>query len=128
MNGFDKSIRTADIRQLLQRSESDREEYPTLLMGDFNSTDKTEIYQEVRQRYHDAFLDVGWGFGFTFPAFAPQGDYNTLFPPLARLDYVFYDDDWRALTAQVVPTSGGSDHRPIIVRLSLTNPLPIAPK
>jgi endonuclease/exonuclease/phosphatase (EEP) superfamily protein YafD len=36
-----------------------------------------------------------------------------------RLDYVFHNAHVRPLEARVWPDAGGSDHRPVLVRLAL---------
>jgi endonuclease/exonuclease/phosphatase (EEP) superfamily protein YafD len=85
------------------------EEGVLLIVGDFNTTDQTEMYGRFAQLYGDAFRAVGSGFGLTFPAWLP----------LARLDYVFYNTAFVPLEARVWAAAGGSDHHPLYVRLIL---------
>lgn len=120
MTGLDVSIRSNDLNMLLARALLDEATYPTLLMGDFNMTDKTEDYAHISATFTDTHKTVGRGLGYTFP----DTRYSNLFslsPLLARLDYVFYDTDWQGLSTRVWEYSGGSDHRPLFVELALTS-------
>ena len=117
--GFDVSMRSADIAYVLERATEDAATAPTLMMGDFNMTPMTEDYAAVTTTFTDVYGTVGRWPGYSFPSWdAIPGIYG-LVPPLARLDYVFHDDDWRALEAHVWNRSGGGDHRPLFVRLAL---------
>jgi endonuclease/exonuclease/phosphatase family metal-dependent hydrolase len=119
---FDAAPRTKEIEALLERTAG--EALPTLLAGDFNLTDQSDEYRLLSARFKDAFNQVGRGMGYTFPDLsAPQarslmiGKLLPFLRPLMRLDYVFYDQHFYALDAQVWPRAGGSDHRPLLVRL-----------
>jgi vancomycin resistance protein VanJ len=107
---FDPDMRTDEINDLLVRTS--QESNPVLIAGDFNMTDLTGDYGLMAAQYSDSYREVGMGLGFTFP---------DLGQPilLARLDYVFHSLDFQTIEARVWPTSGGSDHRPIFVRLAL---------
>ena len=74
-----------------------------------------------------AYRAAGWGLGFTFPAEIPYfggGSYAPAFfeliPPLVRLDYVFHNETFTTLSAQVGADSGGSDHLPLVVELAFS--------
>ena len=110
VTNLDTSLRTADVEDVLQRARA--EDAPTIIMGDFNLTPFTGDYARIAADYTDAFRVVGRGLGYTFPA-------GGALPPLARIDYVFYDDHWTAASARVWPRSGGSDHHPIYAELVL---------
>lgn len=110
---FDPQRRARAVEDILQHASADAG--PLILAGDFNMTDQTGVYQQVASRYRDTFREVGWGLGLTFPN-------NTALPSLARIDYVFHDDTVQSVAARAWPTSGGSDHRPVWVRLSLSLP------
>lgn len=113
--GFD--IRREEIDALVSRAES--EILPVLLAGDFNMTDQSEVYHRVTQQFEDAYRAAGWGMGFTWPDFSLDGPRWRWIPPLLRLDYVFYDAHFQAVEARVWGSAGGSDHRPVWVRLAL---------
>ncbi len=76
-------------------------------------------------------MKLGWGLGFTLPDYShPQAfafavrlpDWLKLpwlpVPLLTRIDYVFHDESFDSIEAKVWPTSGGSDHRPVLARLA----------
>ncbi|MCB9457455.1 MAG: endonuclease/exonuclease/phosphatase family protein [Anaerolineaceae bacterium] len=114
--------RSADITFLLEQAAA--ETNPTLLMGDFNSEPWSEDYNRVAAAFGDAFAAVGEGAGLTYPDYSqPQARVNARLPaftPLViRLDYIFYDESFAALAAQVGESSGGSDHRPVGATLRL---------
>lgn len=91
---------------------------PTLLIGDFNITDQASDYRIIKQAgLHDAYREAGWGFGATWPARLRHEDQPS--PPLIRLDYIFYTDEFHAISAQVGPWAL-SDHRPVIADLIFT--------
>jgi vancomycin resistance protein VanJ len=106
---FDDQLREVD--DILSRTAE--ETNPMLIVGDFNTTDQSGIYDSFADLYGDAFGEVGSGFGFTFPSNLP----------LARLDYVFYTSEFTPLSAQVWDSSGGSDHHPVYAQLELANPV-----
>ena len=56
-----------------------------MLLGDFNSTDRTWVYDHVRSAgLIDSWVEAGRGFGFTFPGFL---EYHHLpCPPILRID------------------------------------------
>jgi endonuclease/exonuclease/phosphatase (EEP) superfamily protein YafD len=88
------------------------ETVPVVLLGDFNVTDQSNIYQQITDQYTDAYRAVGRiGFGFTYPTD------KVWLPPFVRLDFIFYSEEWTGILAEVWPNSGGSDHAPVLVRL-----------
>ena len=103
--------RTREVTSWLERFEAEDANTPMLIVGDFNMTDRSDDYWRIVEHYHDAFHEVGFGFGWTF---------NGTFPiPLLRIDYVFHNDAVQALTARVLVNSGGSDHNPLVVEVAL---------
>jgi vancomycin resistance protein VanJ len=119
-NGFDR--RAEEITDLLARTA--RETHPVLLAGDFNMSDQSADYWRMSARYQDSYRDAGWGLGLTFPATMsqysgrPSSSLLQWIPPVVRLDYVFHDVTFEAVDAHVWPTSGGSDHLPVLVSLA----------
>lgn len=73
---------------------------PALLMGDFNITDQSAIYPVLTGAgLKDSFREVGWGLGVTWPArLQPPVAW---FVPLVRVDYIWYTDDFTAVSAWV---------------------------
>jgi endonuclease/exonuclease/phosphatase family metal-dependent hydrolase len=93
------------------------ESSPSLLVGDFNKTPFSLLYQRLRRHgLQDAFQEVGSGFGFTFPVFGRF--FGLPLPPLVRIDYVWHTPDLRAIRCRTGP-DGGSDHLPIQAELEL---------
>ncbi len=120
-NGF--AHRSEEIRDLLSRLAG--ETGPLVIAGDFNMSDQSDDYWRMATHYQDAYRTAGWGLGFTFPAQVPYfggGRYApsfvALLPPFIRLDYVFHNEAFTALNAQVGADSGGSDHLPLHVELA----------
>ncbi|MCA9894435.1 MAG: endonuclease/exonuclease/phosphatase family protein [Anaerolineae bacterium] len=122
---FDPKYRGLEIANLLERARA--EDVPVILMGDFNMPDISDDYVSITSEYTDAYRTVGWGMGWTFPD--PAGGFPTVLDiiplprrltpvfPFLRLDYVFYREGIYATHAEVWPTSGRSDHHPLLVDL-----------
>src|SRR5690606_37835695 len=81
---------------------------PFVLVGDTNLPDPSPIARKYFTGLHDAFADVGFGFGYTFPAKRPW----------MRIDRAFADDGVRFLNVRV-GALGESDHRPLIVEFAM---------
>lgn len=110
--GFDNEGRDADVRDLLARLHS--VSGALVVLGDFNLTDRQDLYSALAYRLRDSHREGGLGMGFTFTRF-PE-----LSLPMWRIDYVFHSFDIETLCAKV-GDFGGSDHRPVIARLGLTS-------
>jgi endonuclease/exonuclease/phosphatase family metal-dependent hydrolase len=95
------------------------------LAGDFNITHLNEGYAQMTKRLRDAWWEAGFGFGHTYPVDAqPPGlvawKYGIPVPQrLIRIDYVFASEEWAIASAQVLPSTGGSDHLGVMVELGL---------
>ena len=77
--------------------------------GDFNSTPESAVQHDVRAAgLRDAWLECGRGQGFTYPADSA----------VKRIDYLFLTGRIRCTAAEVVATRA-SDHRPLLVTLSI---------
>jgi endonuclease/exonuclease/phosphatase (EEP) superfamily protein YafD len=113
---FDGESRAEEVTETLRRATSER--IPTLIVGDFNLTDQSADYARITALYGDAYRAVGWGPGFTFPEWRATR-LGIPLPPLARIDYVFHDVSFTPLEARVWSSSGGSDHRGLLVRLAV---------
>ncbi len=116
---FDVRPRMEQTRDLLDLARQDTG--AVVLLGDFNTHIMDENYAQLTAEYHDAFWDVGWGFGFTGPDWSHENSAEGpgWIPPYQRYDYVFYNDYFLPVAARVWPESGGSDHRPLLVTLAL---------
>ena len=116
---FDMQPHQLEVRDLLRRVALDDGEI--LIAGDFNMTDQATDYARLTAQFHDTYREVGWGLGWTFPDFTQPNAQpvqasilSALGRPLTRIDFVFHNDALYPVSARVWPTSGGSDHRPVL--------------
>ncbi|MBK5192906.1 MAG: endonuclease/exonuclease/phosphatase family protein [Flavobacteriaceae bacterium] len=87
--------------------EVERSPYKTLIIGDFNNTAFSYIYQLVKGiRFNDAFLEAGTGFGKSF---------NLSYFPL-RIDFFMIDKSIEIESFEVIPVEY-SDHFPLLTRI-----------
>ncbi len=100
-----------DIESDLARRWVDRGAAPLLVAGDFNTPVESRIFQDHWTDLTDAFSRVGFGLGMT--------KYNGWIQ--VRIDHVLSGPEWRVDHA-VVGGDVGSDHRPLIVDLTLMRP------
>jgi vancomycin resistance protein VanJ len=126
---FDASLRQREFADLLNRIQS--ETLPVILIGDFNLTDLSLEYSQISSQLTDTHREVGQGLGYTFPDFREAFILDSMeiipdnfpehlpIPLLMRLDYVFHSEEFTGVTTYVHHTSGGSDHRPLVVTLAL---------
>jgi endonuclease/exonuclease/phosphatase (EEP) superfamily protein YafD len=108
----ERDIQIAELRVLL-----DREPYPYLIAGDFNTSDQTGMYRTLVAYMGDTFREAGWGFGWSWPV-AGEVELPAFVPPLIRIDYIWHSKQWRAVTAAQGPELG-SDHLPLYATLEL---------
>ena len=87
---------------------------PIVVVGDFNSTDQSDVYALMRQHLTDAHRASGWGLGHTFPAYGGSFRGIPIFPLQMRLDMVFLSKDFQAARTWVSQAYGESDHRPLL--------------
>ena len=92
-----------ELRPLVEASE-----LPFVLMGDFNDTPASYIYQRTKEFLLDPYVEQGRGFGTTY-----HGPF-----PAFRIDYILHTPDMEALSYKRVKTHI-SDHYPIVVSLKL---------
>jgi|GEM_PF-228181 len=126
---FDVSFRKQEYADLLSRIQS--ETLPVIMMGDFNLTDLSFEYSQIAAQLTDTHREIGQGLGYTFPDFREAYIVDSMeiipenfpehlpTPLLMRLDYVFHSEEFSGVSAYVYHTSGGSDHRPLVVTLAL---------
>jgi endonuclease/exonuclease/phosphatase family metal-dependent hydrolase len=90
--------------------------YPVIVAGDFNDTPVSYTYRKMRRGLKDAFVEAGYGAGFTY-----RGKY-----PPNRIDYILYNEDIECKDFDIVKVRY-SDHYPIIAyfrRVEQTEVLP----
>ncbi len=113
------------IRQIERLAVTAVETAPAVLLGDFNMTTGNPIYAWLESLgLVDAYVSAGVGRGVTFPV--RLGKARRLnhrlswlpLPPMARIDYIWHSGNLTSLAAWV-GTGAGSDHLPVLARLSL---------
>ena len=77
--------------------------YPVIVAGDFNDTPVSYTYRVMRRGLNDAFVEAGYGAGFT---------YSGKYPP-NRIDYILYSDGIDCIDFDIVKVRY-SDHYPVI--------------
>ncbi len=82
---------------------------PTILVGDFNARPETRIIQSLLKPFTDASAASP---APTIPAKKPTG----------RIDFVFLRPatTWRVVSSTVIPEAVASDHRPVLVELTVS--------
>lgn len=121
---FDMQPHRDEVDEVLRRAADDTA--PILIAGDFNMSDQADDYQRITRRFRDTYRETGWGLGWTFPDFG-QGNalpinvpvLSKFVRPVTRIDFIFHSDDAQAIAARVWPSSGGSDHRPVVAEFQL---------
>jgi vancomycin resistance protein VanJ len=114
--GFDDGARNQQITNLLDHLE--KEPYPYLVGGDFNTSDQSATYNRIAAQMHDTFREAGVGFGASWPVSAARG-LPAFLPPLIRIDYLWHSEGFRTLKAHQ-PQPVGSDHLPLQVELEIS--------
>ena len=112
--GLDDEEQELEAKDILRRVTF--LEGPVLVMGDFNMSDQSSVYDLVSTVLKDSFREAGWGFGFTYPNHLKMQGIPVP-GPLIRIDYVFHSDHLSAQLAQV-SCNGGSDHCYLVVKLT----------
>jgi endonuclease/exonuclease/phosphatase (EEP) superfamily protein YafD len=92
---------------------------PVILGGDFNTTDQSQTYKMLSKHLHNAHWQAGHGFGLSYPAYLYA--WNEYLPawPLVRIDHIFYNEKFFAVSAETLQESCGSDHLPVMTALML---------
>ena len=99
-----------DVESHLARQWVDQGTGPLIVLGDFNTPVESRIFREHWGNLTNAFSTAGTGFGMT--------KYNGWIR--ARIDHVLTTDNWHVDRVQL-GSETYSDHRPLIVDLTLKN-------
>lgn len=83
---------------------------PTLIAGDFNSSQDAALHLRFRERLFDTWAAAGWGLGAT----RFWGDFLPL-----RIDYIYATTEFSVQRSQTFPADC-SDHRPVMSSVFLT--------
>ncbi|MDZ4722218.1 MAG: endonuclease/exonuclease/phosphatase family protein, partial [Roseiflexaceae bacterium] len=82
---------------------------PLIAMGDFNTAEREESYNQIAQRMTDSYRSTNWGLGATYPK-AKEADLRQILPALVRIDYIWVRDRITPSSSWVNCASVGSDH------------------
>jgi endonuclease/exonuclease/phosphatase family metal-dependent hydrolase len=96
--------RSMQMEQL--KATVDTASIPLVLCADLNDTPASYGYRELRKSLHDDFQSCGKGYASTYLGIIG----------LMRIDYVMYDDNFKALRRKAIKLKN-SDHRPVILDL-----------
>lgn len=97
-NGFIIRAQEAEI----VKGQINLSRYPVIVAGDFNDTPISYSYATMRKGLNDAFVNSGYGAGFTY-----RGNY-----PANRIDYILYDDALECKFFDIMKVRY-SDHYPV---------------
>ncbi|MCK6577928.1 MAG: hypothetical protein L6Q98_07465 [Anaerolineae bacterium] len=110
---YDTVVRDEQIAALMERLS--QETLPMIVAGEFNVMEFEPAYDQFAAFLGDSFREAGSGLGFTFPA---GGGYAQGFlRPVLRLDYIWHDQHFRAISAEVLPPVSIADRLPVRVEL-----------
>jgi endonuclease/exonuclease/phosphatase family metal-dependent hydrolase len=99
MQGFaSRALQVDRVRRHMESSP-----YPVIVAGDFNDTPVSYTYRVMRRGLKDAFVEAGYGAGFTY-----RGKY-----PPNRIDFILYNDEIECTDFDIVKVRY-SDHYPVI--------------
>ena len=105
-NGFiRRSVQAQVVKEHISRSA-----YPVIVTGDFNDTPVSYSYRKIRRGLNDAFVNSGYGAGFTY-----KGDY-----PANRIDYILYDNALLNNYFEIIKVNY-SDHYPVVAWFAKNN-------
>jgi hypothetical protein len=91
------------------REHIEKSPYPVIVCGDFNDVPSSYAYHQLSHNMNDAFVESGFGFGFTYARSLP-------FP--IRIDHILLDRNFKAYDLRS-PKVQLSDHYPLISNISI---------
>jgi len=104
--GFE--IRAVQAQSL--KAQINLSQYPVIVVGDFNDTPVSFSYRKIRKGLNDAFVNSGYGAGFTY-----KGNY-----PANRIDYILYDNTFESTYFEIFKIRY-SDHYPVAAWFRIRN-------
>ena len=118
------SHRMEESRMIREYVEQTQSENPSIVVGDFNMTSSSSLYQRFWGDLQNTFDKAGFGYGYTVSC-----DTHNRWPtgvPWVRIDHILTTDHWDVVNAQV-GSANGSDHRLVAatVRLKMVKPAPL---
>jgi len=114
VKSLSSTLRNGFIRRSLQsqvlKEHINRSDYPVIITGDFNDTPVSYSYRKIRKGLNDAFVNSGYGAGFTY-----KGNY-----PANRIDYILYDNALLNNYFEIIKVDY-SDHYPVVAWFAKKN-------
>lgn len=104
--GFVRRAQQADVLKEKIRTSP----YPVIVAGDFNDTPVSYSYRRIRKGLGDAFVNSGYGAGFTY-----RGNY-----PANRIDYILYGNKLKSSQFEILKVRY-SDHYPVAARFNIAD-------
>lgn len=114
LHKFAATIRRHEQEWEMLQQHFDECPYHYIVMGDFNDTPASYLYQQMTQHLTDSYCEAGQGFSTTYHGSFTTASRGTF--PAFRIDMVFHDDAFKAYTYKRIK-SEISDHFPVVVTL-----------
>jgi vancomycin resistance protein VanJ len=106
-----RRLRRRQLEQVIESLAEIPAAMPLVIGGDFNAPAGDAVYRVLKPRLRDAFVEAGAGWGNTI-----TNDY-----PFARIDQIWIDRRWRAVSVHA-SRSSHSDHRLVVAELQQSAP------
>ena len=110
-----RDVEAQATRQFIDDWSKDR---PVLALGDFNAVPSSGLFRRHWGDLRNAFGEVGWGYGYTFPDSQHRFWFDGL--PWMRIDHILANERWLIHSCRT-GTENGSDHRMVFAEVT---PLP----
>lgn len=98
-----EGFKTRSVQVGKLKKSANASPYPVIIAGDFNDTPISYTYRKVHKGLTDAFVEAGYGAGYTY-----RGKY-----PANRIDYVFYGKKVECTDFDIIKVRY-SDHYPVV--------------
>jgi vancomycin resistance protein VanJ len=106
-SGYNDTRRARAAPRLLQHL--DTISGPLIALGDFNTSEREPLYDQIAARLQDSYRRTSWGIGATFPRLQRQAILRVI-PPLVRIDYIWTREQITPARTWVNCDVPGSDH------------------
>jgi vancomycin resistance protein VanJ len=107
---FARNLRQQHAQARLLQEMVVQVEAPVLVIGDLNASPTNDSYRMLAETLDDAWRQVAFGPGFTWPAPGAVGRWTR---PFLRIDYMWTRGGLRPLEMRILPPAG-SDHLPLL--------------
>lgn len=119
---FETNVKVRLIQAKKLSEHVSQEQGPVIVAGDFNSPDASLVCAMLRDvNLHDAFVEGGKGYGYTYGHFLLQHRIPSLHISWMRIDHIMMSSQLHTLHCWT-GTSKASDHRPVFADILLKHP------